>query len=40
MKSLLMNATRRKAPSADSIVGGAFSLIRVIVLSIQRKMCL
>jgi hypothetical protein len=40
MKSLLVNATRRKAQSADSTVGGAFSMVRVIVLSIQRKMCL
>jgi len=39
MKSLLVNATR-KAQSADSTVGGAFSMVRVIVLSIQKKMCL
>jgi hypothetical protein len=38
MKSLLVNATRRKAQSADSTVGGAFSMVRVIMLSIQRKM--
>ena len=40
MKSLLVNAIRRKAQSADSTVGGGFSMVRVIVLSIQRKMCL
>lgn len=40
MKSLLVNATRRKAQLGDSTVGGAFSMVRVIVLSIQRKMCL
>ena len=39
MKSLLMNATQRKAQSTDSTMGGAFSMVRVIVLSIQRKMC-
>jgi len=38
MKLLLVNATRRKAQSADSTVGGAFSMVRVIVLSIQTKM--
>jgi len=38
MKSLLMNATRRKVQSANSTVGGAFSMVRVIVLSIQTKM--
>jgi len=37
MKSLLVNATRRKAQSADSTMGGAFSMVRVIVLSIQRR---
>ena len=35
MKSLLVNVTRRKAQSADSTVGGAFSMVRVIVLSVQ-----
>ena len=40
MKSLLVNATRKKAQSADSTVGGEFSMVRAIVLSIQRKMCL
>jgi hypothetical protein len=27
MKSLLVNATRRKAQSADSTMGGAFSIV-------------
>ena len=40
MKSLLINATRRKAQSADSTVAGPFSMVSVVVLSIQRKMCL
>ena len=40
MKSLLVNATRRKAQLVDSTVGGAFSMVRVIVLFVQRKMCL
>ena len=40
MKSLLVNATRRKAQSADSTVSGASSMVRVIVLSIQKKICL
>jgi len=40
MKSLLMNATRKKVQSADSTMGGEFSMVRAIVLSIQKKMCL
>ena len=40
MKSLLVNATRRKAQSVDSTVGGAFSMVRVIVLSFkERRAC-
>ena len=38
MKSLLVNTTRRKAQSVDSTVDGAFTMVRVIELSIQRKM--
>jgi len=34
MKSLLVNAIQGKAQSADSTVGGAFSMVRVIVFSI------
>ena len=34
MKSLLVNATRRKAQSADSTVGGAFSMVKLILISL------